>query len=265
MVFSSAVFLFLFLPVVLAVYFLVPSRAAKNVLLLAASLVFYAWGEPAYVLLMIASMAANWLFGLKVDQERPNRRLWLAASLVFNLAVLGFFKYEGFLAHNVNAIVGATVIPDLELPLPIGISFYTLQAVSYVIDVYRGHVDHVAHGLQRNALYLGMYIAMFPQLVAGPIVRYSTIEEQVLDRREDLRGFSQGVRLFAVGLAKKCLLANTAAILADQMLADGGGVCRSRGRVGRHRRLHVPDILRLQRLFRYGHRPRHDVRLPLLA
>ena len=185
MVFSSAVFLFLFLPVVLAVYFLVPSRAAKNVLLLAASLVFYAWGEPAYVLLMIASMAANWLFGLKVDQERPNRRLWLAASLVFNLAVLGFFKYEGFLAHNVNAIVGATVIPDLELPLPIGISFYTLQAVSYVIDVYRGHVAP-----QRNALYLGMYIAMFPQLVAGPIVRYSTIEEQVLDRREDLRGFS---------------------------------------------------------------------------
>lgn len=219
MVFSSAVFLFLFLPVVLAVYFLVPSRAAKNVLLLAASLVFYAWGEPAYVLLMIASMAANWLFGLKVDQERPNRRLWLAASLVFNLAVLGFFKYEGFLAHNVNAIVGATVIPDLELPLPIGICFYTLQAVSYVIDVYRGHVAP-----QRNALYLGMYIAMFPQLVAGPIVRYSTIEEQVLDRREDLRGFSQGVRLFAVGLAKKCLLANTAAILADQMLADGGSV-----------------------------------------
>ena len=131
--------------------------------------------------------------------------------------------------------------------------------MSYVIDVYRGHVAP-----QRNALYLGMYIAMFPQLVAGPIVRYSTIEEQVLDRREDLRGFSQGVRLFAVGLAKKCLLANTAAILADQMLADGG-VCRSRGRVGRHRRLHVPDILRLQRLFRYGHRPRHDVRLPLLA
>ena len=217
MVFSSSVFLFLFLPAVLAAYYLVPGRAAKNVILLVASLVFYAWGEPVYVALMVASMLANWLFGLKVGEGRPHRRLWLAASLAFNLAVLGFFKYEGFLAQNLNALLGAAVIPDLELPLPIGISFYTLQAVSYVVDAYRGHVAP-----QRNVLYLGMYIAMFPQLVAGPIVRYSTIEEQVLDRREDLRGFSQGVRLFAVGLAKKCLLANTVAILADQMLAGGG-------------------------------------------
>ena len=217
MVFSSSVFLFLFLPAVLAVYYLVPGRAAKNVILLAASLAFYAWGEPVYVVLMVASILANWLFGLKVGDGHPRRRLWLAASLAFNLAVLGFFKYEGFLAQNVNFLLGATVVPDLELPLPIGISFYTLQAVSYVVDVYRGHVAP-----QRNVLYLGMYIAMFPQLVAGPIVRYSTIEEQVLDRHEDLRGFSQGVRLFAVGLAKKCLLANTVAILADQMLLGGG-------------------------------------------
>lgn len=217
MVFSSSVFLFLFLPAVLAAYYLVPGRAAKNVILLVSSLVFYAWGEPVYVVLMVASMLANWAFGLKVGEGRPHRRLWLAASLAFNLAVLGFFKYEGFLAQNLNALLGAAVIPDLELPLPIGISFYTLQAVSYVVDVYRAHVSP-----QRNALYLGMYIAMFPQLVAGPIVRYSTIEEQVLDRRESLRGFSQGVRLFAVGLAKKCLLANTVAILADQMLTGGG-------------------------------------------
>lgn len=212
----------------LVAYFVVPSRAAKNVLLLTASLAFYAWGEPAYVILMVVSMVANWFFGLRVDKGHPKRRAWLVISLVFNLAVLGFFKYEGFLARSVNALVGFSAVPDLDLPLPIGISFYTLQAVSYIVDVYRGQMAP-----QRNMLYLGMYIAMFPQLVAGPIVRYSTIEEQVEGRVETLRGFSQGVRLFSVGLAKKCLLANTVAILADQMLAGGGllSVLSAHGRV----------------------------------
>lgn len=141
----------------------------------------------------------------------------LVAAIAFDVAVIGFFKYEGFVAANLNALLGAAVVPDLELPLPIGISFYTLQALSYVIDVYRRQVP-----AQKNLLYLGMYVACFPQLIAGPIVRYSTIQEQVVGRRETLADFAGGVRLFAVGLAKKVLLANTVAILATKMLSMGG-------------------------------------------
>ena len=241
MVFSSSVFLFAFMPVVLAAYFLLPGRAAKNVWLLVASLFFYAWGEPVYVALMVASIVANWAFGLAVaapreaegdegagkaeggagaaDSAAPRRgrRGVLALAVVFNVLVIGFFKYEGFVAANLNGLLGAQVVPDLELPLPIGISFYTLQALSYVIDVYRGEVAP-----QRNVLYLGMYVACFPQLIAGPIVRYQTIQEQVVGRRETLSGFADGMRLFIVGLAKKVLLANTCAILATKMLGMGG-------------------------------------------
>ena len=230
MVFSSAVFLFAFLPVFLAVYFIMPWRKARNVWLLIASLFFYAWGEPVYVILMIVSIVANWAFGLAVrgggdtsggEGEAPAagrpRKAVLILAVIFNIAVIGFFKYEGFVAQNINALIGSQVVPDLQLPLPIGISFYTLQALSYVIDVYRGQAAP-----QRNVLYLGMYIACFPQLIAGPIVRYTTIQEQVLGRRESLDRFAGGLRLFAVGLAKKTLLANTCAILATKMLEMGG-------------------------------------------
>ena len=222
MVFSSAVFLLLFFPLTVLLYYLIPGRAAKNIFLLAASLVFYAWGEPTYIFLMILSMAVNWLFGLLIDSpsQSPHparRKALLVADLVANLLVLGFFKYEGFVAENVNALFGSQVIPDLDLPLPIGISFYTLQALSYVIDVYRREVP-----AQRNILYLGMYIAMFPQLVAGPIVRYSTIQDQVLNRKENMADFCSGLRLFCVGLGKKVLLANVVAILATKMLSLGG-------------------------------------------
>ena len=212
------------MPIVLAAYFLVPTRGLKNVWLLVASLFFYAWGEPVYVLLMIASILANWVFGLAVGARRFHegrdatlKRALLVLAVVFNVAVIGFFKYEGFVAENINALLGASVVPDLDLPLPIGISFYTLQALSYVIDVYRGEVDP-----QRNVLYLGMYIACFPQLIAWPIVRYQTIQSQVVGRRETLAGFAGGMRLFVVGLAKKVLLANTVAILATKMLEMGG-------------------------------------------
>ena len=225
MVFSSSVFMFAFLPVFLALYYLMPWRAARNTWLLAASLVFYAWGEPVYVWLMIASIVANWLFGLalgRIDapgqQERQSRRkALLVGAVIFNCLIIGFFKYEGFIAENVNALVGNAVIPSLDLPLPIGISFYTLQALSYVIDVYRREVEP-----QRNVLYLGMYVACFPQLIAGPIVRYQTIQDQVVGRRETLAGFADGSRLFIIGLAKKALLANTMAILATDMLQRGG-------------------------------------------
>ena len=199
---------------------LMPRRAAKNVWLLLASLFFYAWGEPVYVLLMVSSIAVNWALGLAVGAEsaaQSRKRLWLVAAVAFNCLVIGFFKYEGFVAENVNALLGADAVPDLELPLPIGISFYTLQALSYVIDVYRGQVEP-----QKNPLYLGMYVACFPQLIAGPIVRYQTIQDQIVGRKETLSDFADGMRLFVVGLAKKALLANTVAMLADKMVSMGG-------------------------------------------
>lgn len=218
MVFSSSTFLLFFLPISVVLYFLMPGRAAKNVWLFAVSLVFYAWGEPVYIWLMLVSVLVNWLFGIALGRGSQGRkRLLLVLNLLVNLALLGFFKYEGFVAENVNALLGSQVVPDLELSLPIGISFYTLQAVSYIIDVYRGEVAP-----QRNVVYLGMYIACFPQLVAGPIVRYSTIQDQVENRRENVADFCAGLRLFIVGLAKKVLLANVVAILADKMLGLGG-------------------------------------------
>ena len=197
-----------------------PKRGAKNVWLLLASLFFYAWGEPVYIVLMVASILANWAFGLAVGRETATpsqKKALLICAVAFDVAVIGFFKYEGFLAENINALLGTAIVPNLELPLPIGISFYTLQALSYVIDVYRGQVAP-----QRNVLYLGMYVACFPQLIAGPIVRYSTIQKQVVGRKETLEDFVGGMRLFIVGLAKKVLLANTVAILATKMLAMGG-------------------------------------------
>ncbi len=219
MVFSSSTFLLLFLPVFLAVYFALPWRAAKNIWLLCASLVFYAWGEPVYILLMLCSIALNWALALGVERvagARARTALFVVCIAV-NLAILCFFKYEGFLAQNVNAVAGTALVPDLDLPLPVGISFFTLQALSYVADVYRREVP-----VQANPLLLGMYIAMFPQLIAGPIVRYSTIADQIAYRKESLAKFSQGMRIFIVGLAKKVLLANTMAILADKMLELGG-------------------------------------------
>ena len=227
----------MFLPVVLAAYFIFPARSAKNIWLLLASLVFYAWGEPVYILLMIASITANYFFALGIGAQPASitsaagggasraalathgkkESFLLLVAVAFNIAVIGFFKYESFLAYNFNQLAGTELLPDLQLPLPIGISFYTLQALSYVIDVYRKEVTP-----QRNILYLGMYIACFPQLIAGPIVRYQTIQEQVLSRNETLEDFASGMRLFIIGLSKKTLLANTVALLADQMLNAGG-------------------------------------------
>lgn len=205
MVFSSTIFLFAFLPLFLAVYFAMPWRPAKNVVLLLFSLLFYAWGEPVYVWLMVASICFNWLFAFIIGKcgegKTAPKRFWLVAALAANLLVLGFYKYQGFLAENINRAIGEEFIAELNLALPIGISFFTLQAITYVVDVYRGEVK-----VQKNPLYLGMYIAMFPQLVAGPIVRYADIEHEIDNRRATLEGFAQGLRLFCVGLGKKVLL-----------------------------------------------------------
>lgn len=197
---------------------MLPNAAAKNVALLIFSLVFYAWGEPIYVFLMIASIACNWLFALAIDRcgsRSGLRRAMLVLALAFNIFAIGLFKYESFFALNANKVLGEGFIAELGLELPIGISFFTLQAISYIIDVYRGDVKP-----QRNPLYLGMYIAMFPQLVAGPIVRYSQIEEEIRGRKVTVSGFAQGLRLFIIGLGKKCLLANTCAILANSLLSQ---------------------------------------------
>lgn len=217
MVFSSVIFLFAFLPAFLAVYFIVPWRPARNVILLAFSLLFYAWGEPVYVWLMIASIALNWLFAWAISKAERSalRKILLSLGLAVNLAILGFYKYQGFLAQNINLALGEEFLVDLQLELPIGISFFTLQAITYVVDVYRKQVQ-----AQKNPLYLGMYIAMFPQLVAGPIVRYSDIEYEIDHRHATFAGFAQGLRLFCIGLGKKVLLANTAAVLADSLLVQ---------------------------------------------
>ncbi len=219
--------MFGFLPAVLVCYFLFDKRFS-NYLLLAFSLIFYAWGEPVYVFLMIFSICTNWVcamgishaFGRKrlgthTPPQKANSRVWLIVGLVINLAILGFFKYEGFLADNINALVGSDIVPNLHLPLPIGISFFTLQAVSYIIDVYWGNAK-----VQRNIMYLGMYIAMFPQLVAGPIVRYVDIEHEIDNRKITLDGFVNGLRLFCVGLGKKVLIANIVAIPATLLLTQ---------------------------------------------
>jgi len=219
MVFSSLLFLFLFLPAVLLAYYSSPQRA-RNWILFIASLVFYAWGEPIYIVLMLFSTATDYLFGLSLD--RPNRtarsrKLTLAASIITNLALLGFFKYADFLIANVNAIAG-TNIPLTDLPLPIGISFYTFQSMSYIIDVYRGNTK-----AQRNWLDFATYVSLFPQLVAGPIVQYGTIADQLRNRVVNHAMFAEGVRRFIIGLAKKVLLANNIGMLWDTVVSAHAG------------------------------------------
>ncbi len=214
MLFASTVFIFLFLPSVLFLYYVVLKkfRTAQNILLLVASLLFYAWGEPKYVLIMMLSIIMNYALGLLVDKYRGNKtksRLIIAATVVFNLAILYIFKYLMFTVENINSIAGLHLsVPNIVLP--IGISFFTFQAMSYVIDVYREKGE-----AQKNPLNVGLYISFFPQLIAGPIVRYETVAYQIKHRKETFDKFSEGVCRFIMGLAKKVLLANTMGVVAD--------------------------------------------------
>jgi alginate O-acetyltransferase complex protein AlgI len=203
MVFSSLEFLLRFLPAVLLIYFCLPGRL-KNPFLLIASLFFYAWGEPVYVALMIASCIANYALGLVIDRYRSTTaaKAALIAAVVANLLALGFFKYADLFVETVNKIFG-TSVGLLGLPLPIGISFYTFQALSYIVDVYRGRA-----AVQKSPVALATYITLFPQLVAGPIVRYPLIAEQLERRTHSLDLFAQGVHRFVLGLGKKVLIAN---------------------------------------------------------
>lgn len=214
MVFSSMVFLFLFLMATMAAYFLVPARRrrARNLVLLAASLFFYFFGEPVGILLMLASIAGNY-FAARALATGRHEKTWLAAAIILNLAILGTFKYADFFVANINALTGLS----LSLPgfaMPIGISFFTFQGLSYVLDVYRRRVP-----AQRDIRNVATYIAMFPQLVAGPIVRYETVAAELDDRRETLSRAADGARRFIYGLAKKMLLSNAMGEVANAVFA----------------------------------------------
>ena len=207
MVFSSLNFLYLFLPVCLLLYFIIPRLKYKNIVLLIMSLFFYAWGEPKWIIVMILMAFVDYFAGLMIAKNADNRRrkkFWLIFSVVVSVAALGIFKYTGFVIDNINAVFGSS-IADPPFVLPIGISFYTFQALSYTIDVYRGKTQ-----VQLSYYKFLLYVSMFPQLIAGPIVRYADVAAQIDDRRTTLPGFLTGINRFSIGLAKKVLLANIA-------------------------------------------------------
>ena len=213
--FSSLPFLFGFLPITLAIYFAVPMRW-RNLALLLASLVFYGWGEPVYIIIMVLSILIDYTHGMLVEKYRCQDKLarwFVAESMILNLGLLGFFKYWDFFAANLSLIPGIS-IPALGLPLPIGISFFTFQTMSYTIDVYRQDAP-----AQRNMVSFGAYVTMFPQLVAGPIVRYRDVAAELDHRTNTVDEFAAGAQRFTVGLAKKVLLANSIGALWDAELA----------------------------------------------
>lgn len=220
MLFSSTFFLFIFLPTLLVLYFAVikkfssaESTKHRNILLLIASLIFYAWGEPIFVLVMMLCIGANYGFGLLADQyrhEKDKMRWVFTGMLVFNLGILGIFKYAGFIVSNLNGLLGLSLdVPSITLP--IGISFFTFQGISYVVDVYRGHGK-----VLKNPLDVGLYISFFPQLIAGPIVRYETVAKEIEHRTENEKDFVEGIARFIIGMAKKVILANQFALIADK-------------------------------------------------
>lgn len=201
MIFSSITFLFYFLPIVLGIYYIVPNKM-KNIVLLVASLFFYAYGEPKYVIVMIVSIICTYLFGILMDKYKKHSKLFLTLSICVSAGFLVYFKYINFIIQNINLWL-TNKIDFIYVVLPIGISFYTFQLISYTIDVYRGQAK-----VQKNILKLAMYISLFPQLIAGPIVRYTTIEEEIENRKYSFEAFALGVRRFIIGLGKKVLIAN---------------------------------------------------------
>lgn len=225
MLFSSTTFLYYFLPAVLLIYYcpLFRSRRFQNVFLTLASLFFYAWGEPRFVLVMLLSIIANWLFGLLVggnlQRGQPGcARRWVVCAVVFNLSLLFVFKYLTFTLKTLSQLIS----PELTIPaitLPIGISFFTFQALSYVLDVYRGQGE-----MQRSLIHVALYVSLFPQLIAGPIVRYQTVAEEIVHRKETSEDFFDGFARFVVGLSKKVLLSNSLSVFADYAFDHTGEI-----------------------------------------
>lgn len=222
MVFSSLVFMFAYLPITLLAYYLVP-RQGRNIFLFIINLIFYGWGEPKLVLLMVFNIFFNYLGGWLVDKYRADakkKKLFLILTCVLDIGILAVFKYTGMITETLNMLPFLN-IPELQISLPIGISFYTFQTMSYVIDVYRDDAP-----VSKNFINFGTYVALFPQLIAGPIVRYRDVAEQLVNRRETLEMFTRGVKLFMVGLAKKVIIANTMGTLTTNIFAttDENGV-----------------------------------------
>lgn len=201
MVFSSITFLFYFLPIVLAIYYLVPNKW-KNIILLISSFIFYFYGEPKYVILMLFSIICTYIFGLLINKYKKHSKLFLTLFICISVGLLIYFKYINFIIQNINLWLN-NKIDLIHVALPIGISFYTFQMISYIVDVYRGQAK-----VQKNILKLAMYVSLFPQLIAGPIVRYKAIEEQLEKRDYTMEKFAQGTRRFIIGLGKKVLIAN---------------------------------------------------------
>jgi len=211
MVFSSPIFLFGFLPVALLLYYASP-RLIKNIILLSVSLLFYAWGEVFYLSVIIISIVSNYFIGLLIcDSQKESHskklsQLYLTVGLIVNIGLLASFKYANFIADNINVLFSLVGVPSINLEpihLPLGISFFTFQAISYIVDVYRKETPS-----QRNIFNLALYISLFPQLIAGPIVRYHDISSQITNRSHSLELFAGGVQRFVYGLAKKVLIAN---------------------------------------------------------
>ena len=214
MIFSSIPFLYYFLPAVLAVYFLTPRRG-KNAVLLLASLAFYGWGEPKLLLLMVFTIVVFYLCGLAIGRSQHHKKAWLTLSIAVGVGLLGLFKYADFFVASVNAVTGLR-LPLLKLALPVGISFYTFQCLSYTVDVYRGTVPS-----QKNLIAFGAYVALFPQLIAGPIVRYSDVAKELDGRTHSWENVGLGLRRFLMGLAKKVILADNLAMLV-KLYRDSG-------------------------------------------
>lgn len=217
MLFSSMIFLWLFLPLVFCSYYLIDKRF-KNILLLISSIIFYAWGGVSYSLIMLSSIIINYIFALLIDKaiednNLKNKKIYLALCIIINLSILGYFKYTNFIISIINSLSQNKIIELTNIILPIGISFYTFQALSYVIDVYRGH-----NKAQKNIFNLALYISFFPQLIAGPIVKYHDIENQILNRNESLENIFYGIKRFIYGLSKKVILANMFALSCDEIL-----------------------------------------------
>lgn len=222
MVFSSLVFMFAYLPITLLAYYLVP-RQGRNIFLFIVNLIFYGWGEPKLVLLMVFNIFFNYIGGWLADKYRADtkkKKLFLILTCVLDIGILAVFKYTGMITETLNMLPFLN-IPELQISLPIGISFYTFQTMSYVIDVYRDDAP-----VSKNFINFGTYVALFPQLIAGPIVRYRDVAEQLVNRRETLEMFTKGVKLFMVGLAKKVIIANTMGTLTTNIFAttDENGV-----------------------------------------
>lgn len=215
MLFSSTIFLFIFFPIVFGIYFIALREHVRiqNIFLLIVSICFYAWGEPKFVFIMLISIGLNYFFariiGIDSQGRKQKKTYWLALAILCNLGLLFIFKYLNFAISILNHLTGV-IIPQASINLPIGISFFTFQAMSYVIDVYRGEVK-----VQKNILYIALYISFFPQLVAGPIVRYRDIEDRILNRNCSIEQISLGIKKFIIGLGKKVIISNQMAIVAD--------------------------------------------------